>query len=108
MRRRDFLQMVGRAGGAGAVYQAMTAIGVLHRPLNEKLDLTGSGKGKKVLILGAGLAGMSAAWELRKLGYDCRMLEARGRPGGRAAGRTLPQHQAGHRRDGDRRRHTDL
>lgn len=83
MKRRDFLQMVGRAGGAGAVYQAMTAIGVLHRPLNQPLELTGSGKGKKVLILGAGLAGMSAAYELRKLGYDCRILEARARPGGR-------------------------
>jgi monoamine oxidase len=65
------------------VYQAMTAIGVLHRPRNEPLNLTGSGKGKKVLILGAGLAGMSAAWELGKLGYDCQILEARGRPGGR-------------------------
>lgn len=83
MKRRDFLQLVGRAGGAGAVYQAMTAMGVLHRPLNEPLRLSGSGKGKKVLILGAGLAGMSAAYELRKLGYDCRILEARARPGGR-------------------------
>lgn len=26
---------------------------------------------------------MSAAYELRKLGYDCHILEARGRPGGR-------------------------
>ena len=83
MKRRDFLNLVGRAGGAGAVYQAMTAIGVLHRPLNEPLDLSGSGKGKKILILGAGLAGMSAAYEMRKLGYECRILEARGRPGGR-------------------------
>jgi len=83
MKRRDFLQLVGRAGGAGAVYQAMTAIGVMHRPLNEPLNLSGTGKGKKVLILGAGLAGMSAAYELRKLGYDCRILEARARPGGR-------------------------
>jgi monoamine oxidase len=61
----------------------MTAIGVLHRPLNEPLKLSGSGNGKKVLILGAGLAGMSAAYELRKLGYNCHILEARARPGGR-------------------------
>lgn len=65
MKRRDFLQMVGRAGGAGAVYQAMGAMGVLHKPLNEPLDLTGNGGGKKVLILGAGLAGMSATYERR-------------------------------------------
>ncbi len=83
MKRRDFLQLVGRAGGAGAVYQAMGALGVINKPLNRRLDLTGDAKGRKILILGAGLAGMSAAYELGKLGYDCRILEARGRPGGR-------------------------
>ena len=35
------------------------------------------------LILGAGLAGMTVAYELGKVGYDCRVLEARARPGGR-------------------------
>ena len=38
---------------------------------------------RQVVILGAGLAGMSTAYELMKLGYDVRMLEARARPGGR-------------------------
>jgi monoamine oxidase len=32
---------------------------------------------------GAGLAGLSAAWELDRDGYDVRILEARTRPGGR-------------------------
>lgn len=36
-----------------------------------------------MIILGAGLAGLSAAYELGKLGYDCQILEARDRPGGR-------------------------
>jgi monoamine oxidase len=45
--------------------------------------LTGSGKGKKVVILGAGLAGMTAAYELGKLGYQCQVLEARAFAGGR-------------------------
>ena len=36
-----------------------------------------------MLILGAGLAGMSTAYELGKLGYQCTILEARKRPGGR-------------------------
>jgi monoamine oxidase len=35
------------------------------------------------LILGGGLAGMTAAYELGKVGFDCRVLEARARPGGR-------------------------
>ena len=36
-----------------------------------------------MLVLGGGLAGMATAYELGKLGYDCRVLEGRLRPGGR-------------------------
>jgi monoamine oxidase len=39
--------------------------------------------GTRVAILGAGIAGLSAAYELRKAGYDCTVLEARDRVGGR-------------------------
>lgn len=42
-----------------------------------------AGAGKRVVILGAGVAGMAAACELCKAGFQCRVLEARGRPGGR-------------------------
>jgi len=38
---------------------------------------------KKVLILGAGMAGLAAGYELSKLGHDVTILEARARPGGR-------------------------
>ncbi|MBL4931164.1 flavin monoamine oxidase family protein [Clostridium paridis] len=43
----------------------------------------GSLKGKKVGIIGGGLAGMSSAFELRKLGCDITIFEARNRIGGR-------------------------
>ena len=42
-----------------------------------------SGPAKKVVILGAGMAGLVAGFELSKLGHDVTILEARTRPGGR-------------------------
>lgn len=41
------------------------------------------GPARKVLILGAGMAGLAAGYELSKLGHDITILEARARPGGR-------------------------
>jgi monoamine oxidase len=43
-----------------------------------------SGKGRRVIVLGGAAAGLATAFELRKLGYECSVLEARMRPGGRA------------------------
>jgi monoamine oxidase len=40
-------------------------------------------KPSKVIVLGAGLAGLTAAYELAAWGHDVTMLEARNRPGGR-------------------------
>ena len=47
------------------------------------IKLSGDVKGASVLILGAGLAGMTAAYELRKAGYKVQILEYNNRPGGR-------------------------
>lgn len=41
------------------------------------------GVGRSVVILGAGIAGMTAAHEMRKLGYECAVLEAAATAGGR-------------------------
>ncbi|HLI97540.1 MAG TPA: FAD-dependent oxidoreductase, partial [Candidatus Baltobacteraceae bacterium] len=83
MKRRDFVSQVALAGGSSAA--AMSALQLLapERTSAAALDVQGSGNGTTVIILGAGVAGMCAAYELGKHGYDCRILEARARPGGR-------------------------
>jgi monoamine oxidase len=82
--RRDLLAMIGKAGGAVAMYQAMTALGhAAESQFTGPPILTGAPKGKTVLVLGAGLAGMVAAYELRKAGYTVQVLEYQNRPGGR-------------------------
>lgn len=39
--------------------------------------------GKRAVVLGAGLAGLAAAWNLMQRGYDVRVFEAQDIPGGR-------------------------
>jgi monoamine oxidase len=82
--RRDFLTRVGQAGGYSAAFLMMQSLGLMPvaaaRPAPEE---PGSGKGVKVAILGGGIAGLVAAYELRALGYECTLLESRQRPGGR-------------------------
>lgn len=84
--RRRFIDLVGRAGGAAAVYETMAAMGLLKVPEAYAgppgLDPR-SGHGTRIAILGAGIAGMTAAFELSRAGYRCTILEARRRAGGR-------------------------
>lgn len=68
---------------AGGTYPALLALGMLKAAPAHAFNLEGSGAGKKAIILGGGLAGMTTAYELTKLGYNCLILEARERAGGR-------------------------
>jgi monoamine oxidase len=84
--RRAFVNLVGRATGAAAVYATFNGMGLLRAPpayAGPPRLPPGSGRGVRVIILGAGIAGMIAAHELRKAGYRCTILEALDRPGGR-------------------------
>ncbi len=81
--RRRFLARLAAAGSVSLAYEAMTGLGLLAAPAQAPFNLSGTGSGVRVVILGAGLAGLTIAYELGKVGYDCRVLEARPRPGGR-------------------------
>jgi monoamine oxidase len=82
--RRDLLSLIGAVSGSAAMYHAMTSLGFASDSgYKGPIKLEGDPRGASVLILGAGLAGMTAALELRKAGYQVRILEFNNRPGGR-------------------------
>ena len=84
MTRRQLLGMIGMSAGSAAMYQAMTSLGfAAETPFNGVPKLGAAPKGASVLVLGAGIAGMVAAYELRKAGYAVHVLEYNARAGGR-------------------------
>ena len=109
MLRRDFLASLGRAAGGAAMLRTMAAMGLGTAaascgssaaapgpggssipPPRQSTNSprpgdwpSGIGSGKSVVVLGAGIAGMTAALELGRLGYSCTLLEGTARAGGR-------------------------
>ena len=109
--RREFLTSIGTAVGGSAMLRTMAALGISSslaacgsssatpgvnpvappppppppgvasaRPGDWPVNI---GIGKSVVILGAGIAGMTAALEMTQLGYSCTLLEAQAAAGGR-------------------------
>lgn len=110
MDRRAFLSALGRTAGGSAMLRAMAAMGIATTvpacgsssaspaapqtpappppPQTTTSPRPGDwpanvGAGKSVVILGAGIAGMTAALEMTRLGYACTILEAQSTAGGR-------------------------
>ena len=82
--RRALLERIGAAAGGAALLEAMRSLGfAAESPYRGPIELEGDPKGASVLVLGAGLAGMTAAYELGRAGYKVRVLEYNNRPGGR-------------------------
>jgi hypothetical protein len=82
--RRQLLRMIGAAAGGSAMYQAMSSLGfAADSPYQGPIDLQGAPRGASVVVLGAGMAGMTAAYELRNAGYQVQVLEYNARAGGR-------------------------
>jgi monoamine oxidase len=110
--RREFLASIGRAVGGSAMLRTMLAMGI-GTTLNACGSSSAStglppappppappppggqasprpgdwpanvGVGSSVVILGGGIAGMTAALEMTRLGYSCTILEATDVAGGR-------------------------
>jgi monoamine oxidase len=108
--RRQFLTSIGKAVGGSAMLRAMAAMGIgttlsacgsasgapgstgtppppppAAGPRSPRPGdwPAGIGNGKSVSILGGGIAGMSTALEMTRLGYTCTILEAQAAAGGR-------------------------
>jgi monoamine oxidase len=82
--RRSLIHLVGKAGGVAAAYHTMAAMGLLAMPsAYAGPPALPPGRGRPVVIIGAGIAGMVLGYELRNAGYRPMILEARTRPGGR-------------------------
>src|SRR3989454_11129477 len=77
MNRREFL---GQAALAAASLSACSSLNARTTPDS---PVARARTPKKVIVIGAGLAGLSAGYELTQAGHDVAVLEARARPRGR-------------------------
>src|SRR5258708_36808692 len=84
MSRRQLLALIGQSGGAGAMYFAMNALGfAAESNYRGPVNLSGAPRGRSVLILGAGMAGLVGASRLKNAGYQGRVPEYNDPAGGR-------------------------
>ncbi len=77
--RRQFLHRIGVVGGSVAVYQAALGLGLVRaapRVEPPEIQRVRDGARQRVAILGAGIAGLAAAYELSRKGYDVMVFEA--------------------------------
>src|SRR5580765_3325984 len=80
--RRRFLAQLGLVGGSSLVMTAMQSLDLMAGQAGDRPALSGKPAKSRVVVLGAGISGLVVGYELGKLGYDYRILEARDRVGG--------------------------
>jgi monoamine oxidase len=83
--RREILGLIAKAGASGAVLQASNALGIVPDSYVDIPQIPPADPSNRpsVVVLGAGVGGLTAALELKKAGYSVVVLEAAGRAGGR-------------------------
>ena len=74
--RREFIKLAGLTVGELCFYSDLSWALPHQTPSRQ-------GSGRRVAILGAGLAGLAAGWELKNAGHQVTILEAQLHPGGR-------------------------
>ncbi len=80
-KRRDFLKNSIKASVAASLLTVNTSMA--DTPKEQKTTpIKSTGTPKKIIVGGAGIAGMCCAYELMKMGHDVTVLEASGRHGG--------------------------
>ena len=88
--RRRFIKGIAAIGGAGAAYSAMHVMGLFGTGQALAAGHTtaplpnGSLSGKRVFVIGAGVAGLCSALRAARAGAEVIILEATGRAGGRS------------------------
>jgi monoamine oxidase len=80
--RRRFLGHLGTIGGSSLVMTALSSWQMMAGDAGTRPALSGRPRKAKVLVLGAGVSGLTLGYELSRLGYDFHILEARERVGG--------------------------
>jgi len=80
--RRKFIKTGAMAGVGGSLLTSEILLGnsLQNKPSKSKIQTKTNPK--KVIVAGAGIAGLCCAYELMKLGHEVVVLEASGRHGG--------------------------
>jgi len=88
--RRQLLKGIAALGGTGAVYTALHAMGLLGpgsaQAAGDSIEglPAGSLAGKRIIVIGAGIAGLCTAMRAARAGAEVIVLEATARAGGRS------------------------
>jgi monoamine oxidase len=81
--RRALLDGVAAAGGASAAIATLAALGGLEATPARAAAPALPRDGRRVLVVGGGIAGLVAALEMQRAGWAVRLLEAAPQVGGR-------------------------
>jgi monoamine oxidase len=83
--RRQFVTQVAAISGIGAAFLSMRALGLASTVFAKPAPILPEriGNGTRVVILGAGIAGLVMAYRMERAGFSVTLVEARRRTGGR-------------------------